>query len=141
MVACSSDDDDDDDAASTPTAAAATSDSATAATISAVEKDGTITLDKSSASSGEVTFEIDNQGQLAHQFVIIKTELDHAALPQESGAVDEEADGLTVIKADDDIAPGAQATLSADLDAGNYVLICNVPGHYGLGMHTPFTVQ
>jgi uncharacterized cupredoxin-like copper-binding protein len=144
MMACSSDGDDDSDAVGAPPAAATSvsgSDSTAAASIAAVEKDGTITLDKSSASGGEVEFQIDNQGQLKHQFVIVKTDLDPAALPQVNGAVDEKADGLTVIKADDDIAPGAKATLSADLDSGKYVLICNVAGHYQLGMHAPLTVQ
>jgi len=27
------------------------------------------------------------------------------------------------------------------LDAGSYVLICNLPGHYRQGMHSSFTVS
>ena len=27
------------------------------------------------------------------------------------------------------------------LDAGNYVFICNLPGHYAQGMHTSFTAS
>ena len=27
------------------------------------------------------------------------------------------------------------------LDAGSYVFICNLPGHYAQGMHTSFTAS
>jgi hypothetical protein len=30
--------------------------------------------------------------------------------------------------------------VSANLAAGNYVLICNIPSHYSAGMYTAFTV-
>jgi uncharacterized cupredoxin-like copper-binding protein len=30
--------------------------------------------------------------------------------------------------------------LALDLEAGPYVLICNVPGHYESGMHAAFEV-
>jgi uncharacterized cupredoxin-like copper-binding protein len=33
------------------------------------------------------------------------------------------------------------ATLTADLAAGKYVVICNVAGHYQLGMRIALTVQ
>jgi uncharacterized cupredoxin-like copper-binding protein len=148
LTACSSNDDNGSSAANTPSAAATKaattvsgSDSSAAATINAVEKDGSITLDKSSAKTGEVKFAIDNQGALKHEFVIIKTDLDPAALPQENGVVDEHNDQLKVIDEDEDIEPGARSSLSADLEPGKYVLICNISGHYQLGMHAPLTVQ
>jgi len=31
--------------------------------------------------------------------------------------------------------------LTVDLKAGKYLLICNVPGHYGAGMWAEFTVD
>ncbi|MGX7876784.1 sulfocyanin-like copper-binding protein [Mesorhizobium sp. ORM6] len=31
--------------------------------------------------------------------------------------------------------------MTVDLKAGKYLLICNVPGHYGAGMWTEFTVD
>lgn len=114
-----------------------------ATTVKATEADGTISLDQTSAESGEVTFEIENTGELAHELVVLKTDLAEDDLPllSDGSAVDEEGSGVDVVGERDDIAPGSDAELSFDnLDPGTYVLICNVPGHYGLGMHTTFTV-
>jgi len=36
--------------------------------------------------------------------------------------------------------PGAEATLRLPLKAGKYVMFCNQPGHYKLGMVARFTV-
>ena len=36
--------------------------------------------------------------------------------------------------------PGKSGALTVPLKAGKYLLICNVPGHYGAGMWTEFTV-
>ena len=41
----------------------------------------------------------------------------------------------------EDIEGGANPTLTVDLDAGHYVVFCNLPGHYGLGMHTDLDVS
>ena len=40
----------------------------------------------------------------------------------------------------DEMEPNAEKTISLDLKPGNYLLICNVPGHYAAGMWTPLTV-
>lgn len=37
--------------------------------------------------------------------------------------------------------PNVSKKLTLDLQAGKYVLICNIPGHYQKGIHTAFTVQ
>jgi uncharacterized cupredoxin-like copper-binding protein len=34
----------------------------------------------------------------------------------------------------------ATKTLTADLKPGRYVLICNLPGHYAMGMWFPLVV-
>jgi uncharacterized cupredoxin-like copper-binding protein len=39
-----------------------------------------------------------------------------------------------------DLKVGAKGQLSVNLKAGDYVLICNIPGHYMDGMHVDFTV-
>ena len=41
----------------------------------------------------------------------------------------------------EDIEAGSNESLTVTLDAGNYVFICNLPGHYAQGMHTGFTVS
>jgi uncharacterized cupredoxin-like copper-binding protein len=40
----------------------------------------------------------------------------------------------------EDITPGSTANLTVDLDAGTYVVMCNLPGHFERGMHAVFEV-
>ena len=107
--------------------------------VSATEKDFEIDLATSTASAGSVTFNISNEGPSTHEFVIVQTDDAPDALPTKDGEVDE--DKLTVVDEQEDIAPSTTATLTTDLDAGSYVIICNIPGHYEAGMHAALTVS
>jgi uncharacterized cupredoxin-like copper-binding protein len=89
-------------------------------------------------STGEITFGIQNDGPSAHEFVIIRTDVAPDALPVENGVIPE--DQVDLIDEAEDIAPGTNTTLSANLQAGSYVLVCNLPAHYEAGMHSEFTV-
>lgn len=101
-----------------------------------------IKLDPSSAGSGEVTFRISNQDpDMVHEFVVFKTDLAEDALPVTADQVNEDSPDLTLVGEKEDIAPGDSADLTVDLDAGNYVVICNITGHYSKGMHASFTVS
>jgi uncharacterized cupredoxin-like copper-binding protein len=101
------------------------------------------------AATGSVTFNIVNNGpDDAHEFVVIRTDLDPNALPtDENGAVDEAGEGMEVVDEVEEIDPGASETLTVDLEAGNYALICNIydaeedEAHYSEGMRTAFTVS
>jgi uncharacterized cupredoxin-like copper-binding protein len=101
-----------------------------------------------SVPTGDVTFSVTNSGpDDVHEFVIIRTDLAPAALPTlETHAVDEEADGLEVIDEIEDIAVGTTQQVTATLEPGAYVLICNIydegehEAHYQMGMYTSFTV-
>ncbi len=119
--------------------------SGSGATVSTTEKDFAIALDPSSVAAGTVSFDIQNEGPSEHEFVVFKTDLAPDALPtttdeNDAVIVDEEGEGLEAIDEEEDIAPGSSATLDVDLDAGSYVAICNLPGHYQQGMHVAFTV-
>jgi uncharacterized cupredoxin-like copper-binding protein len=105
--------------------------------------------DQESVSAGEVTFEVENTGpEDVHEFVVIKTDLAPDALPtDENGVVEEEGEGMEVIDEIEDIPVGETQSLTVDLDAGNYALICNIwdeeeqEAHYAVGMRTAFTVE
>ncbi|HRW08511.1 MAG TPA: hypothetical protein P5121_25590 [Caldilineaceae bacterium] len=90
----------------------------------------------------KVTFHVTNISLSAtrpHELVIIKTDLSPDQLPRlANGAADESQ--LQVIARTDRLTPGATADLKLKLKKGNYVLICNIGGHYGLGMYTGFRV-
>jgi uncharacterized cupredoxin-like copper-binding protein len=113
--------------------------------VQATEKDFNITLADSSAPSGDVTFNVKNDGPSTHEFVVFKTNLAEDKLPtkKENGAVivDEEGQGLTHVDEVEDVASGSTKDLTVKLDPGKYVVICNLPTHYQLGMHASFTVK
>lgn len=90
----------------------------------------------SSAKAGEVTFDVKNQGALAHEMVVIKTtkqasQLGSGSTVPETGAVGETGD----------VPAGGSKTLKLKLTAGHYALICNIAGHYAAGMYTDFNVS
>ena len=51
------------------------------------------------------------------------------------------ANAIFRLKQMTNIAAGRVTTLSADLQPGHYVIICNVAGHYQLGMRVALTVR
>lgn len=90
------------------------------------------------AAAGEVTFEVHNDGTVPHELVVIKTDLEPDALPVSDGQVDERQ--VQVIGELEEFPAGEIETGSFELEAGSYVLICNIPGHYEQGMHARLTV-
>jgi len=97
---------------------------------------------ETSAPAGELTFDITNDAEQTHEFVIFKTDRAPGALPVGGdGDVDEEGEGVEHIDEIEDITGGSTQSLTVSLDAGNYVFICNLPGHYDQGMHAAFTVS
>ena len=101
-----------------------------------------------SAPAGEITFTITNDGpDDIHEFVVLKTDLDPGDLPtDEHGAVTEDGEGIGVEDEIEDIPVGETQELTVTLDAGNYVLLCNIydesedEAHYQMGMRTAFEV-
>ena len=84
-------------------------------------------------------------GQAVHEFVVFKTDLDPANLPstKEKGVpiVNEEGPGVKHIDEIEDIKPDTTQQLKVNLKPGDYLLICNLPSHYKLGMHIAFSVK
>jgi uncharacterized cupredoxin-like copper-binding protein len=117
--------------------------SASGGAVTAKESEFKIELGASSATAGSVTFQITNGGTVVHEFVVLKTELAADKLPVDAseGVVSEDTPGLTVIDEVEDIAVNATPTLTVDLPAGHYVVICNLPAHYAGGMHADFTTK
>ena len=104
--------------------------------------DFTITADPDSASAGEVTFDVTNDAEQTHEFVVFQTDLAPDQLPtDEGGDVDEAGEGVALVDEIEDIEGSSTQSLTVNLDAGSYVLICNLPGHYAQGMNTGFTVN
>lgn len=106
--------------------------------------------DLSEVRAGSVTFEATNDGPNdPHELVVIRTDLAADALPtDEDGAVDEDGEGIEVMGEIEEFPVGETLSMTLELEAGSYVLICNlveledgeIEAHYALGMRTPFTV-
>jgi uncharacterized cupredoxin-like copper-binding protein len=105
--------------------------------------DFNIAVDPSSTTAGDVTFNVSNTSTgVTHEFVVVKTDVAEGLFPKsddDPNKVDEEAVG-EVIGEIEDIEAGTSATTTLNLSPGKYVFICNLPGHYALGMHVAFTV-
>ena len=151
--------DDEGDGGETPTAEATTPPAGETPTVVETPAEGvvnvdlnewTVSPDPASAAVGSVTFNAANSGTEDHELVIIVTDLSPEALPAKAdGSVDEEGAGIEVIDEIEEFAVGTSESLTVDLAAGNYVLICNVVMemedgethvHYAEGMHAAFTV-
>ncbi len=99
-----------------------------------------VTPSASSAAAGRVEFTVSNAGEVPHEFLVIGSDVAPDELPVSEGSVDEAAAGVQVVGEIEAFDPDTTETLAVDLAAGDYVLICNIPGHYQSGMHAGFTV-
>jgi hypothetical protein len=137
-----------------PSGSAARSFAVTRSDVEVTLQDFAITLDAYAVVAGEVTFHITNvgspmstvQSRHVHEFVVLKTDLAGDSLPTgPDGSVDEEADGLEVIARVDPMRVGESQDLTLSLDAGDYIVVCNViengMAHYPLEFGIPFTVM
>jgi uncharacterized cupredoxin-like copper-binding protein len=123
-------------------AGACSGDSDSGETDAATLKDFQISLAQSTEPAGDLTFEIKNNGPSQHEFVVVKTDLDAAALPYDEKAaeVDEDSPKLQSVDEQEEIKPGSSAKLTVNLQPGHYVIFCNLPAHYSQGMRTNLTV-
>jgi uncharacterized cupredoxin-like copper-binding protein len=123
---------------SSPSAAASAS-AAGGAPVAVELSEWKVVPSPATASAGSLTFAVKNAGTQTHEFVVVKTDLKADALPVVDHKIDEST--LTPVDEIEDIAAGATPTLSVDLDAGHYVLLCNIETHYEQGMHADFDVS
>jgi uncharacterized cupredoxin-like copper-binding protein len=100
-----------------------------------------IEMDETTASAGDLTFRITNSGTIDHEFLIVKTEIPDGEIPVTGGLFAEDQEGIQVIDEIPQYSPGRTEELTVSLQAGQYQLVCNLPGHYQAGMHTVFTVN
>lgn len=102
-----------------------------------------LTPSPASAPAGTVTFVVTNSGTQEHEFVVLKTDLAADNLPFDEDADEalEEGEGVTPIDEIESIMPGETMNLVVDLEAGHYALICNLEGHYRMGMRSDFDVS
>lgn len=102
-------------------------------------KEHTITLTSSEVRAGTVTFIVRNRGGIAHDFIVIRTDLAPDKLAVDTQTQKAKENGR--VGGIQELAPGKGGNVRVTLDVGHYVVICNVPTHYQLGMRTELTVK
>ena len=92
-----------------------------------------------SVKAGTIKIGVRNLASMEHNFEVIKTDLAADQLPVDPAS----AKAIDVGKVGEiaKIPGGTSAAVTLDLAPGKYVLICNIAGHYQLGMHAAFIVE
>lgn len=102
----------------------------------------------STVASGDVSLIVWNAGMMVHEFIVLPLPSGGAGTRpvgphgqvSEAGSLGEASrscgDG-----AGDGIAPGAASWTTLRLSPGPYELLCNLPGHYAMGMFTELDVR
>jgi hypothetical protein len=106
-----------------------------------------IATDKESLPEGPIEFRIKNDGEEEHQLLIVKTGFAADELPaRDDGSLDEDGADIDVKEEIDDIESGDDTGRTYELDAGTYVLVCNLVNeqdgetvaHFANGMSVDF---
>ena len=98
-----------------------------------------IAVNVSSVKAGRIKIGVRNVASMEHSFEVLKTDLAHDKLPVDGASAKAREEGkVGEIRS---IPAGKSDAVTLDLVAGKYVLMCNVAGHYQLGMHIGFTVE
>lgn len=113
-------------------------DPAAGATVDITITDTSLTPAPDSVSAGEVTFDATNEGEATHEFEVFQADVDPADLPVENNVANTE--GMTLLGEVEDLTPGGTGSLTLDLPAGSYIIMCNLPGHFDMGLHSTLTV-
>ena len=109
----------------------------------------TMTPSTMSVAAGSITFDIVNEGLIAHEFKVVKLSemgMDLTALTTEAGLIPESGNNIEGVGeilgslTEADLPKDGSDGLTLDLEAGDYLLLCNVATHYQLGMWTEFHV-
>ena len=111
--------------------------------ITAAESDFTIHLSAAHVAAGPYALVADNRGPSAHELVVFRTSLASNKLPldTEGNVIEDSPQLVKVADSGASVTPGHSRALYTVLTPGNYVFVCNLPGHYRLGMRAALVVQ
>jgi uncharacterized cupredoxin-like copper-binding protein len=113
------------------------------APVNVLLEDFTLRRDVAVVPAGTVRFRILNEGPTTHELSVIRTDRapDKLPLQRDGLTINEDAPGMHFVNEAEGIEIGDRRTLALRLAAGNYVLYCNMEGHYLGGMHAALTVS
>jgi uncharacterized cupredoxin-like copper-binding protein len=108
--------------------------------VSVTLTDTGVTLVQTSVNAGAITFKVKNTGTIEHELVVVKTDVAADKIqpdPDEPGKMSEAGS----LGESGDLTAGELKEFTLNLTPGKYVLMCNQPGHYMVGMHIAFEVK
>ncbi|MSQ41880.1 MAG: copper-binding protein [Dehalococcoidia bacterium] len=121
------------------TTTATTAGGGTKTTVDVTLKEWAVEPSKAAVPTGNVTFKASNKGTIAHELMVVSTDLAVDKLAVKDAKADESK--LKVIGEIEEFAAGKSAAKTFTLAKGKYLLLCNVATHYELGMRIAFTVE
>jgi uncharacterized cupredoxin-like copper-binding protein len=86
---------------------------------------------------GRVSFVVRNDGTMAHEFLVLRSERHHHVLKVKGGKAVETGRLGRIPQ----IAVGESKRLSLKITPGKYVLLCNMLGHYQAGQYASLRVR
>lgn len=102
-----------------------------------------IELSAGMVAAGDVAITATNEGVAPHEVVILRTDLpiDGIPLAGDGTTANEETEGVTLVDRISQFEPGMSQSKTIRLERGRYLVICNIPGHYQLGMRAELVVS
>ncbi|MCH7698691.1 MAG: hypothetical protein IH865_07125 [Chloroflexi bacterium] len=109
--------------------------------IGLIDPDWAVTANPAVVPAGDLTLSVENQGTLIHNLRVIRTDLNADQLPIGPDGFTVDEANLNVVLSVADLRAGESEETGVTLEAGGYVLLCNIPGHYDSGMRVAITVE
>jgi uncharacterized cupredoxin-like copper-binding protein len=100
-----------------------------------------ITATPDTVPAGDVTFEVSNDSKdIIHEMIVSPVVDETKPLPYDMDLMKVNEDAAGHLGEVAELDPGKAGGLTLPMTAGKYILFCNIPGHYAMGMWTIFTV-
>jgi uncharacterized cupredoxin-like copper-binding protein len=109
--------------------------------LTATLTDNAIKLSQAAVPNGPVTLTVKNVGTVVHTLAVLKTNLSADKIPFDAADQSKADERGRIGGTSAQLMPGQSVDLKLDLTAGKYVLLCNEPAHYQIGMRAPLTVN
>ncbi len=100
-----------------------------------------VTAHSNSVPAGVVTLNVTNNSQdTIHEMIVSPIVDTHTPLPYLPDELRVDEDAATHLGEVSELDPGQSGALTLTLKPGSYILYCNIPGHYVMGMWTVLQV-
>jgi uncharacterized cupredoxin-like copper-binding protein len=99
-----------------------------------------VAIGQTTVNAGAVTFSVKNIGTINHELVVVKTDVAADKIQADPAAPGKMSEDGSLGESGD-MEAGTAKDFILTLTPGKYVLMCNQPGHYMIGMHIAFEVK